>query len=51
MNEITNIKNEDELKQWVEMIRQLNESGLTVAERCTLFLCLKPEYTDNAPQQ
>lgn len=34
MNEITKIKNEVKLKQWLEMIRQRNESGLTVAQRC-----------------
>jgi hypothetical protein len=35
MNEITKIKNEVKLKQWAEMIRQRNESGLTVAQWCT----------------
>ncbi|EGC03754.1 IS66 family insertion sequence element accessory protein TnpA [Ruminococcus albus] len=34
MNEITTIKNEVKLKQWVEMIQQRNESGLTVTEWC-----------------
>ena len=34
MNEITKIKNEIKLKQWSEMIRQRNESGLTVAQWC-----------------
>ena len=35
MNEITKIKNEVKLKQWAEMIRQRNESGLTVVQWCT----------------
>ena len=34
MNEITKIKNEVKLKQWVEMIQQRNESGLTVTDWC-----------------
>ena len=34
MNEITKIKNEVKLKQWAEMVRQRNESGLTVADWC-----------------
>ena len=34
MNEITKIKNEIKLKQWSEMIRQRNESGLAVAQWC-----------------
>jgi len=33
MNEITKIKNEVKLKQWVEMIQQRNESGLTGVSR------------------
>jgi hypothetical protein len=34
MNEIMKIKNEVKLKQWVEMIQQRNESGLTVTDWC-----------------
>ncbi len=34
MNEITKIKNEAKLKQWVEMIQQRNESGLTITDWC-----------------
>ena len=34
MNEITKIKNEAKLKQWVEMIQQWNESGLTITDWC-----------------
>ncbi len=32
MNEITKIKKEVKLKQWVEMIQQRNESGQTVTD-------------------
>ena len=35
MNEITKIKNEVKMTQWSEMIRQRNESGLSVAQWCT----------------
>ena len=34
MNDIARIKNEVKLKQWSEMIRCRNESGLTVSEWC-----------------
>lgn len=34
MNEIARIKNEVKLKQWAEMIRCRNESGLTVSDWC-----------------
>lgn len=32
MNEITRVKNEVKLKQWSEMVRYRNESGLTVTD-------------------
>lgn len=31
MNEIARIKNEVRLKHWAEMVRQRNESGLSVS--------------------
>ena len=34
MNEIARIKNEVRLKQWAEMVRQRNESGLNVSQWC-----------------
>ena len=34
MNEIARIKNEVRLKQWAEMVRQRNESGLNVSKWC-----------------
>ena len=34
MNEIAKMKKEAKLAQWVEMIRQRNESGLSVTEWC-----------------
>lgn len=34
MNEIARIKNEVRLKQWTEMVRQRNESGLNVSQWC-----------------
>ena len=34
MNEIARIKNEVRLKQWAEMVRQRNESGLNVLQWC-----------------
>lgn len=34
MNEIARIKSEVKLKQWVEMVRCRNESGLSVSEWC-----------------
>ena len=34
MNEIARIKNKVRLKQWAEMVRQRNESGLSVSQWC-----------------
>ena len=34
MNEIAKIKNEVNLKHWAEMVRQRNESGLSVSQWC-----------------
>ena len=34
MNKIAKVKKEIKLAQWVEMIRQRNESGLSVTEWC-----------------
>ena len=34
MNEITRVKKEIRLAQWAEMVRQRNESGLTVTDWC-----------------
>ena len=34
MNEIARVKNEVKQTQWAEMVRQRNESGLTVTEWC-----------------
>lgn len=34
MNEIASVKNEVKLAQWAEMVRQRNESGLTVTDWC-----------------
>ena len=34
MNKIAKVKKEIKLAQWVEMIRQRNESGLTVTDWC-----------------
>ena len=34
MNEIARIKSEVKLKQWMEMVRCRNESGLSVSEWC-----------------
>ena len=34
MNKIAKIKNEVNLKHWAEMVRQRNESGLSVSQWC-----------------
>ena len=34
MNEIAKVKKEVKLAQWAEMVRQRNESGLTVTDWC-----------------
>lgn len=34
MNEIAKIKNEVNIKHWAEMVRQRNESGLSVSRWC-----------------
>lgn len=34
MNEIAKVKKEVKLAQWAEMVRQRNESGITVTDWC-----------------
>ena len=38
MNEIANVKKEVKVSQWAEMVRQRNESGLTVTDWCRRYV-------------